>query len=204
MHRILLATILLIVMANSALADNTTYNWDGFYAGVLGSRFDSDYFISKSPQTPMGLDGYELTTTVGFGTQQGPLVIGAALLGGYRGYSVPGGNAEIDHLFLDARAEVGYPIGQFMPYVFAGGGVANARLTISIGVPVTGYRTEWHNHYSLFAGAGFEAAISDNLRFRSEYQFSNYSLEQYQVAGTPVSYAISVHAFRAGLIYRFD
>lgn len=157
----------------------SSYDWSGPYIGVhlgYGSGMSANHWAvtSLGPWTPDGdinYSGFAGGVHAGYQKQFGSFVLGAEadLSGG----SIRGDDAqfagfvnEIEITTLGTlRGRVGLAYDSFM--VFATGGVALADL----------YKRDLDNQFSsrnfttgLVAGLGVEAALTDNVRVRAEYQ----------------------------------
>jgi outer membrane immunogenic protein len=170
------------------------YNWqlDGIVVGL-----DAAYNYTRGMTTTSGPETLARNTVVqSSGTSYNVAITGESML--------------TLHDWATLRARVGYPMGQFMPYAFAGGAVGrfDYRTTTTVvvvqdpaGTPVTlGPITETKQKTNAIspgvtAGLGVDISLLPNMYLRAEYEFTGFA----EMAGIRPT----VQTGRVGLGFRF-
>ncbi|HWJ73012.1 MAG TPA: outer membrane protein [Kaistia sp.] len=95
------------------------------------------------------------------------------------------------------RARAGYSFGRVMAYGTGGAAVSGARID-------TGAFSSSATHWGWTLGAGAEAAITDHVTARVEYQYADYGSQLYRTGvGTASDVDFTTGTIRAGLGYKF-
>ena len=164
-----------------------TYNWSGFYAGIVGGGSFGD------------ISGYNVGGTLGYNWQTGRIVYG---IEGDLSYTsndgTLSGTALTEDYFATVRGRIGYAWTDRM-MVFATGGYAGANISATaLGLS----QEKFSNGYAL--GAGVEYAIMPRWTVKGEYLYVNY-MDQDYFQGTAAARTISLtdSLFRVGLNYKF-
>lgn len=204
------------------------YDWSGFYVGVHGGygRGSLDMELPPGALVPLDLDpegvfgglqaGYTyvfannivagLEADLSFGDIGDDRLQTTTILGFTETVSAA---SDIEAMG-SVRGRLGYAAGKFLPYIT--GGLAWARHSFEynysflvVGADVDDTQT----HFGWTLGAGLEAAVSERLRLKVEYAYSDFDEETYQGAltggATPifVDAEFDLHTVKAGLNYRF-
>ncbi|QEE21552.1 porin family protein [Youhaiella tibetensis] len=197
---------------------STDYDWSGPYVGAhfgYGSGMSTNHWAS-SPTDPWNVDGdisysgFNGGVHAGYQAQFGSFVLGGEA--DINGGSMKGNDSQFAGLvneieigtFGTLRARAGLTYDRFM--VFATAGVAVGEL----------YKRDLDSHASsrnfttgLVAGAGVEAALTDNIRVRAEYQhiwFDKVDAGLIAAGGGGYLHRAdnpSLDIFRAGVSYAF-
>lgn len=177
------------------------FTWTGPYLGaILGygwGNFNIDNGItSSSPKA----DGAKLGAYAGYNFDVGNnIVLGVEadvnwdnLSGGYGlGGSV---NQDWDST---ARVRAGYSFGRVLAYGTGGAAVTGA--SVDSGLVDSG-----NTHWGWTLGAGVEAAVTDHVTARLEYQYADFGKEFYQTGiGTGADVDLNTSTIRAGVGYKF-
>jgi outer membrane immunogenic protein len=184
--------------------------WGGFYAGVSGGYGWGN--TSNSPAIGGGdednnSDGWVLGGQVGYNVDMGGFVIGgeADLQWANIGYGedIPGAGdfSATTDFFSTARARVGVPIGQVMPYGTFGFAYGRGSATLEDAVSTT----QTANHLGWTAGVGLEAQATSNLSFKAEYLYVDLGAQAYDglpgLGDRDIGQRFGV--VRAGVNYKF-
>jgi outer membrane immunogenic protein len=195
----------------SSYYGGSTYDWSGFYAGINGG-----YGFGTLEQEPVGvgpdveedINGWALGGQVGYNVDFGGLVAGAeadlqwANIGNKE--DLPGDvelESRIDS-YGTIRARAGATFGPVMPFVT--GGVAYGRGTVGTVDDNDVSTTQSKTHWGWTAGLGLEAAATENLTFKAEYQYVHLGAQTYDTL--PTGSADVTHNFsviRGGVNYKF-
>jgi outer membrane immunogenic protein len=197
MRRLLLAGILAFAAGGQALASDLpppspprtpvayvppvtpVYNWGGFYLGLnMGYGFGTTNWIdSDDPGGETGkfnTNGFVVGPTVGFNFQTDAFVLGAELdfdgswIDGKKTSSFcsfTGAQCETKSFWLStARARLGYAVDRVLFYGTGGGAIGDVSTGLS------GF-FQHHTKTGWTAGAGIEAAFTENVTARIEYLY---------------------------------
>jgi outer membrane immunogenic protein len=163
------ASVAAIAAAGSASAADMhgMNDWSGFYAGVGVGVMSGTLAGEGDGYTDYGLAAVpHISGFMGFNHELGNnLVLGAELnLLGPNGASQNGHDSEIGRYGiqsgLDAKAKVGYDLGQFMIYGFAG---ASAQIS-----PIGDYARSYQS-YGLNVGLGADVKVTDHVIIGAEW-----------------------------------
>jgi outer membrane immunogenic protein len=205
------------------------FTWTGFYIGANGGyggdRFRYDFAVVGVPGTARitsggGFGGGQ----IGYNYQVGSWVFGlegdiqasdirgrvsAAILG-----IAANAGSKIDW-FATARGRVGYAWDRVL--VYATGGYAHANVDTGAGITlpgviipgagVAGFAAAVNvntSHNGWVAGGGLEYAITNNLTFKTEYQYLDFESKTLAAAGASfIDVKPTVHTVRGGLNWKF-
>jgi outer membrane immunogenic protein len=204
-------------------APSPAYNWGGIYLGVnAGYAFGSSTWTGTSGS--FALDGPMAGGTLGFNYQVGTWVLGgegdfdwqnlrgASTTGPCNvGPGSPGGCDTSSNWIGTFRGRVGYAFDRILLYGTAGGAVTNLKASTGTLLPAAGTPT-WQSNTELgwTAGAGVEAALTDNLTAKLEYLFADFSHATCSAAAscaaavTPSTVSFYENMVRLGVNYKFN
>ncbi|WP_018182028.1 outer membrane protein [Kaistia granuli] len=180
-----------------APAQTTTFDWNGFYAGVHGGfgwgsgTKDADFLDSVSG----GLFGVQ----AGYNYQANPWLVGFETDIAYSGLSDSVGDAALDLNWLGSTtARIGFTYDKWLFY--GKGGVAYG--DVEAKVAGVGSDSQWAVGWT--AGAGVEYGFTPNLTGRLEYDYVDLGSKTI-LEGTPAQADVGVtsNAVKAGLNYKF-
>lgn len=208
-----LAAAALALGAVPALAADLSYNpsplvtappgftWTGPYLGAILGYGWSDFDVRNNlaPATPTA-EGGKLGVYGGYNYDLGNNVVlgveGDLNIDNVRGnYGFDGSVKQNWDGTLRGRA--GYSFGRVMAYGTGGGAVSGA--TVSKG----GYESD-NTHWGWTLGAGVEAAVTDHVTARLEYQYADFGEQFYQTGPlTGQNVDLNTSTIRAGVGYKF-
>jgi outer membrane immunogenic protein len=178
-----------------------SYNWSGFYVGVMGG-----YGWSRSQG--LEFNGGFAGGTVGVNWQASHIVLGIEAEGAWSdiGQTTTGliGASDRVEAFGSVTGRLGVAIDSFLLYGKGGFAAANNRIRLTAtGVTASDART----HAGYTAGGGVEYGFTPNWSAKAEYLFARYQSETYFAGLVPpagvASGAFDVHTVKAGVNYRF-
>jgi len=198
-------------LSPAVAAPPVSYSWTGLYIGLnVGyasanlSETVSGGGGSGSASIPGGIGGAQ----IGYNYQTGPLVLGfeADFDGNMATKSITAGiatgTAQIPWIGT-LRGKVGYAFDRFMIYATAGG--AAMQLGSTMNIDAFGPASTTFTHGAWTAGAGLEAAVTNNLSARVEYLYvdtGNFDVAQFGPPVTSVTGQLHDNLVRAGVNYR--
>ena len=226
MNRIFISAVFTLVGAANALAADLpqapppqapvayipvvapVYNWGGIYVGINGG-----YGFGKSEWTGGGLStgdfntsGFVVGGTLGFNYQVDAFVFGAETDIDYTGIQGKSGACTVllatcqtsNDWLGTTRGRLGYAADRVLFYGTAGAAYGNVQATVN---GVSNSNTE----FGWTAGAGIEAAFTDNWTARLEYLYVDLSKASCGSAcgGAPVSVSFADNIVRAGIDFKF-
>ena len=153
--------------ASAADAGMLPDTWSGFYAGVSAGIMSGDLPFHRDSST---LGTYALNSSAvvpgafaGFNYETGKLVLGAELgvqlstpVQAVKGVNT--GKYGLNNT-LDAKAKIGYDLGKFMVYGFAG----------ATSQSVAGSDRNTYNAFGFNFGAGLDAKVTEHISIGAEY-----------------------------------
>ena len=194
---------------SSYYSGTSAYDWSGFYAGINGGYgFGTREPVGGGPRTEEDINGWALGGQAGYNVDFGGFVVGAeadlqwANIGSKEDLA---GNVELEKrvdTYGTVRARAGATFGPVMPFVT--GGVAVGRGTVGTIDDNDISTTQSKTHWGWTAGLGLEAAATENLTFKAEYQYVHLGAEPYDTipgGSQDVSHNFSV--IRGGVNYKF-
>lgn len=164
-------------------------DWSGFYAGATAGLVSGDVTLNPAIPGPTFAisDGTVYGGFAGYNFQNGNVVYGVELGAQMGNMTVAALGFDIDYL-IDARARVGYSMGDAM--IYAAGGYSAGKATLS-GVPAaTGTASGWN------VGGGLEVNISDNMFIGGEYIYRDMSGDY---LGTPIDVNLNTIQLKIGM-----
>lgn len=185
-------------------ATPVVYDWSGVYAGLsAGASWDSfDTLFGVAPvRTSFDASGFEGGAFAGMNFQNGPFVYGLEIDASFKtgdATSLIAGvpvTAQSDW-FSTLRGRAGYAYDRYLFYGTGGLAVGDVDLSVP-GASYSDTRFGWT------AGAGVEAAITDNFTLRGEYLYTDLGSVSGVVGGSPFSTEFDSHTLRAGVTYKF-
>jgi outer membrane immunogenic protein len=187
------------------------YNWSGFYLGL-----NTGFGFGSSTWTPLASGSFAVDGAMAGGTLGANYQIGQLVLGvegdidwqGLRGSSntapcigIPGGCDTASNWISTFRGRLGYAFDRVMVYGTAGGAAANVEAS-SGALPWTG-----STELGWSAGAGLEAAMTDNWTAKIEYLFADFQKGSCTTVTCTTAPTQSVSFYenmvRAGVNYKF-
>ena len=152
---------------------NFTPDWSGAYGGILaGDLWSRQHTSFNGASTNFDANGGEVGIFTGRNFMFGPWMVGyegAALTSNSTGNGVQpvvGATSFRNYFEADLRGRAGYAIGQFLPYVTAGGDWGRSQQSDLTG----SFRGRVYTD-NITAGAGLEYALTDRISARAEYLF---------------------------------
>jgi outer membrane immunogenic protein len=189
------------------------YNWGGIYFGGQGGWAfgDSDWTIPGGGVIPnastgnFNINGYVFGATLGFNLQSDAFVFGvetdfdAMGMKGSSSRCAPTACQTEDTWLATVRGRVGYAADRVLFYATAGGAFGNILANTN---NTTSYATETKAGWT--AGAGIEAALSENWTARVEYLFVDLSNASFTLpAGGPATVKFDANLIRVGVDFKF-
>ena len=204
---------------DDATAQIATSGWSGIFVGLhAGHTWGTstwDIGPGDGVITP-NADGFSGGALVGFNTQINRMVLGIEaditagdMQVGPADFDVGGvQSAEIKSI-ATVRARLGYDIGDWMPFVTAGLGVADLELFDSFS---GGQNSDSQTLTGFVVGGGAESKLdgllstgsTGNLTGRVEYIYGNYGEAEFPFGSVPDPADLETHTLRAALIWRFN
>lgn len=191
---------------------DTTLDWTGFYAGVLGGYGFGSTDLSNTPTVGIDTNGLLGGVTLGANVQSGQFVYGLegdVMWSGQNGSATclgGGSTCSADYDWAGSlRARAGYAFDPVL--IYATGGFAMAGINTSVSPATGGTSGSYSDTYlGWTVGGGVEAAVTDALTAKAEYAYSDYG-SRTAPAGTLDTTATTVsptsHAVKVGLNFRF-
>lgn len=184
-------------------SSQSTYDWDGFYAGV-----NAGYGRAQIMQNGAVFAGYDALQGImggaqaGYNLQFGAMVLGveADIQASHLSQPIMGSTATLEY-FGTLRARLGVDIGgQFLPYLTAGIAGAGGHVELAgMGAPASRFHSGWT------AGAGIEAKVSEQISIKAEYLHLELAPQTYYPVAGPGNVAVGFNAdvVRAGVNFHF-
>jgi len=184
------------------------YNWGGIYFGANGGYGfgDSKWTIASVTTGTFDVSGFVIGPTVGVNYQTDAFVFGVE--GDFDGSWIKGTTNTLcispacqtnNNWLATARVRGGYAADRVLFYVTGGGAFG------SILANTSGTTLQKENEPGWAAGAGVEAALTDNITARAEYLYvdlQHASLTS-PIPTAPVTVDFSASFVRLGLDYKF-
>jgi outer membrane immunogenic protein len=188
-----------------------SYNWTGFYLGVMGGyAFGSGDFSNASGGVAGGTIGYNWQapgSSFVFGLEGD---LGWTNFGDSVSATAGGATATIAseaHAVATFRARLGAAFDRTLVYVTGGGAWARNEVSASVAIPSIGVAagvSDSQNHFGYVVGAGIEHAFTPTWSGKIEYNYLGLGSETYfQSFGGLSSGDVNIHFIKAGLNYRF-
>jgi outer membrane immunogenic protein len=181
----------------------SAFDWTGFYVGATAAYGWGEYDIdSGGASVTRDADGFTGGAYVGYNAMVAPnwVVGGEAdlMLGPSDSFSVGGTSVDVDNPWLSTiRGRVGYAFDSFMIYGTGG-------LALGWGEAEINGRSDDNMHIGWVAGAGIEAALTENITARAEYLYVDTTSETYTGGGGASAEAdLDSSLVRLGVGYKF-
>lgn len=186
------------------IVEATAFDWTGAYIGAaVGYGWaDSDVVSTVNGAGTVEADDFTAGIFAGYNWAVTPQwVVGAeadVFFAPEQDFAIGGTNYSLDsQYFSTVRGRLGYAFGNFM--VYGTGGVALGWAELE-----SGGVSDDNLHVGYTVGAGLEAALTQNVTARVEYNWLDLGSEDYSVgAGDVVSGDVSGHMIKAGVAYKF-
>lgn len=217
--RSVLAATVLTVVASAAVAPvahaadpqlftpatPVVYDWSGAYVGLsAGASWESFDTAIGAPlaQTNFDASGFTGGAFGGMNFQNGPFVYGVELDVNFNTADASGVIAGIPvtaqtDWFSTLRGRAGFAFDRYMIYGTGGVAVGDVELSAA-GTSFSDTRFGWT------AGAGIEAALTENFTLRGEYLYTDLGKASGTLGGSPFSTEFDSHTVRAGVTYKFN
>jgi outer membrane immunogenic protein len=185
------------------------YNWGGIYYGINGGYGfgKSEWFSTHGTTGSFKTDGFAVGATIGANYQVDALVFGLEAdldwmgLEGTSNVCTPGKCETKDTYLATFRGRIGYAFDRVLFYATGGGAYGNIEANAPTGSFISTSKPGWT------AGAGVEAALSENWTARVEYLFVDLQNAGPFNAGAPVPVPVTVkfdaNLIRLGIDYKF-
>lgn len=172
----------------------TAFDWTGFYVGA-----NAAYLWGEG--SSQAVDGFGGGLYAGYNYALTPeWIVGAeADVMGFTDESltIGGVSATSDMPIMSTiRARVGYAFDRVMVYGTGG-------LAVGFGEAKFNGGSDSNTHLGWAAGAGIEAALTDNITARAEYLYVDTSSETYSVGGTSGDMSMDGSTVKVGVGYKF-
>lgn len=173
------------------IAAPTVFDWTGAYIGAHGGyNFESDDGFGDTWALG-GFVGYNYAVTPNW------VVGGEADISWMPTDEGVGGGGDADDAWLSTyRARVGYAFDSVMVYGTAG-------LALGFGEVDFAGGSDDNTHVGYVVGAGVEAALTDNITARAEYNYYDAGSETYSDGVDSTSVDMSGHLVKVGVGYKF-
>ena len=187
------------------------YDWTGMYAGIwtglacldgTGNLHDNGSGLSWSN----GGCGLKAGGLVGYNFQINNFVLGAEADLGRSNLLVtnnePGANFSFNMNYLATiRGRAGWALDDKLLYLTAGGAYANGQINGTVPGPLSSITA---NQFGWTVGAGMEDALTDHLRLRLEYMYTQFPVTKYQAGCCNVDWNWGgEHEVKAAAIWAF-
>ncbi|MCX5493240.1 porin family protein [Kaistia dalseonensis] len=185
--------------APAAMAAPVGFSWTGPYVGAIvgygwGDATAHHTFYNNSVNT----DGAQIGVYGGYNFDLGnQIVVGAEADVNWAdttGYNAPDRFKE--NWDSTVRARAGYSFGRVMAYGTGGIAFAGGKVETAAG-------DDSNAHVGWTVGAGVEAAVTNNITARLEYQYADYGKETYNIGATSTPVDFNTNVIRAGVGYKF-
>jgi len=180
----------------------TAFDWTGAYVGANVGYGWGEYDVRTSTgKSSKDASGFTGGLYAGYNYTVVPnVVVGAeidAQLGPSESFNVNGTGVKTSTLYYGtARGRVGYAFDSFLVYGTAG-------LAYGAGEAKFNGGSDDNLHVGWTAGAGIEAALTQNITARAEYLYVDTSEETYRVNGQSAKADLDGSLVRFGLGYKF-
>jgi outer membrane immunogenic protein len=180
----------------------SAFDWTGFYVGATAAYGWGDYNVdSGGASATIDTDGFTGGAYLGYNYMVTPnwMVGGEAdlMIGPGESFTVGGTRVKADDPWLSTiRGRVGYAFDSFMVYGTGG-------LALGWGEAKINGESDDNTHVGWTAGAGIEAALTDNITARAEYLYVDTSKETYSGGGASADADLDGSLVRLGVGYKF-
>ena len=193
-----MAADLPMMAAPMAAAPAPSGGWDGLYiGGNVGYSWGTADSTSSSDDAT--INGFSAGAQIGYNfSLSDNIVAGVEADISWNNESGNLGTSTDENFRINwdgaVLARLGYDAGQFLPYVEAGVGFANATVNFDID---GGGDSFTNTHTGFVLGAGVQFQLADQLTGNVEYRYSNYGSASYDGE----SFALTDNSIRFGLDY---
>lgn len=168
------------------------YIWSGPYAGAFLGYNWGDVDTGSN-----NVDGAAGGVFAGYNWQFDKYVVGIEGDLGYSGADGTSSGLEVKQgAFGSVRGRLGIDLNPFLLYATGGVAAASAKFD-------DGASSDRNTHIGWTAGAGAEAAVTDNVTARIEYRYTDYGSKDYNLSTGPVSAGFDEQSVRAGIGIKF-
>lgn len=189
MKRLALA-LLAIALSQPAAA----FEQRGLYVGITGTMTPGE--VTNGFEDKESLSGGMFGGQIGYRFSAASFLIGIEADYLWGGAEARSANSRIGIDQMGSlRAMLGMPVGPFLPYLSAGGVIAQASLEDS---SLLSDPLQDNVHMGLTAGAGLEVALTTSIALRGEYQYIKLGPMDYSTQSGPTSLEYDVHAIKIG------
>lgn len=192
-------------------APTSAFDWSGFYVGAnVGAGWGEGNFnstIATLEADPRDANGYTAGVQAGANAQFGNFVLGVE-------GDVAWANIGSDEDLVDEpsfsvdwmstiRGRAGFAADAFLIYGTAGVAFAGVSAD-ALAVEGPGDdRSASATHTGWTAGAGVEAALTDNISLKGEYLYADFGSQDYDFGGSTADASFTTHSVKAGLNFHF-
>ncbi|HUG62892.1 MAG TPA: outer membrane protein [Methylomirabilota bacterium] len=186
----------------AAIPERSAFDWTGFYVGATAAYGWGEYGIDAGGVTASpDADGFTGGAFLGYNYAVTPnwIVGGEAdvMMSGSDNFTVGGVDVKSDSPLLSTvRARVGYAFDRFMVYGTGG-------LALGFGEAKINGESDSNTHVGWAAGAGVEAALTDNITARAEYLYIDTTSERYTAGGSSADVDLDASLVKFGIAYKF-
>ena len=182
----------------------TAFDWTGAYiGGAVGYGF-ADYSATSTLNGSGSSDVDDFTAGLfaGYNYAFTPQWVVGAEVDVYfapeQDFALGGTTYNADSQFLSTlRGRVGYAFGNFMVYGTGGLALGMAEVTSSAG------GSDDATHLGYTVGAGLEAALTQNITARVEYNYLDLGSETYDLGADSLEADLDAHMVKVGVAYKF-
>jgi outer membrane immunogenic protein len=175
------------------------FSWTGPYVGAIVGYGWGDFKATNGGNSgKVDADGAKVGVYAGYNFDMGNnIVLGVEAdvnWSGLTGYDEPLRAKETWD--STGRFRAGYSFGRVLAYGTGGAAMAGAK--------VEGYgASDSNTHFGWTLGAGVEAAVTNNITARLEYQYADFGKESYNLDGLGADVGFSTNVVRAGVGMKF-
>ncbi len=186
----------------AAIPERSAFDWTGFYVGATAAWGWGEYDVTSGGTSgTFDTDGFTGGAYLGYNYAVTPeWIIGAeadVMMGGGEDFTVGGTAVDVNSPVLSTvRARVGYAFDTVMIYGTGG-------LALGFGEADFNGGSDSNTHVGWTAGAGIEAALTDNITARAEYLYVDTTSETYNVGNTSADADLDGSLVRVGVGYKF-
>lgn len=183
-----------LALSLSALATQASaFDQSGLYIGLTGTLAPGS--VSDGIEPSESLSGGMFGGQIGYRFNAAAFLVGVEADYLWGSAEAETGNARIGIDQIGTlRATLGMPMGPFLPYLSAGGAIAQASVEDkSFLEPI-----QDNVHLGLTVGAGLEFALTSSISLRGEYQYITLGPMDYSLDGGVKALEYDLHAIKIG------
>jgi outer membrane immunogenic protein len=182
-----------IPSAPEAVESYSSGNWEGAY---IGGKLTHQWGKTKSPGD-YNATGFGGGVYTGYNKQDGNIVYGVEADANYSGIDRTSGGVKADQgLNGSLRARVGYDLNPAM--VYATGGIAATNLEAKDATSDSNKTL-----LGVTVGAGVETKITEQITARTEYRFTNYQTQTFNLDSGATDRGLKEHQVNVGVGFKF-